>query len=699
MQSAALFPPTLLLALPHGQTLERALLQLIAGFGAFLFFRRFGLSAFAALTGGVLFELNGVYAWLHNAIFNPVAFLPWLFLSIENVRWDVVHTRPLSNRLPALCLGGVAGALALYAGFPEQVYLYSLLLLAWAVFRTIGLDRGQVLTLISDIMGMSALCLVLSAPLLVSFGTFLGQATSGHHDGNGFYGLWPPHGTLLQYFLPYIYGPIFGLTAPTQTEVMTAIWGNIGGYFGFAPLIFGCAALLSPERRTVKLFLLAWIVVALGASHGWPGIYPAFMMLPLAKIAACFRYLAISWIFCGIFLVVLYVDEQLRRTSVMDRRQKVAALLSAISVVFLVVVDANTFLPAFWSGGSSNQLAVILAASSAAILAVAGYRAMSRPNGPSCAQAVTKVLVVEAVLWFFVPYLSYPRIGHLDRGTITFLRAHIGHQRLLGMPGYAISPNFGSALDIPQLNYADIPVPEKTVAYIKENLDSHASDYFTPGLPPLPPAEDAERRRLFHERLPAYARAGVKYVLGPPGLDDPNLSPVHVGATMTVYELRGYRSYLSAPGCELKVISWDAVDARCAEASILTRLELALDGWSADINGVSQAVGEVEGAFQTLVLPPGVSRVTFTFRPVGLDAALAAACLALLSVAAVGINLLRKDNRSGAAAGNALPRPAYARRRYADAAWTELRPVMKREKPCRDEKGEGDDMIPPDRLA
>lgn len=85
MQSAALFPPTLLLLLPHGPLLEHALLQVVAGVGTYLFLRRFGLGGRAALAGGLLFEFNGVFAWITNAIFNPIALLPWLFFAVESL--------------------------------------------------------------------------------------------------------------------------------------------------------------------------------------------------------------------------------------------------------------------------------------------------------------------------------------------------------------------------------------------------------------------------------------------------------------------------------------------------------------------------------------------------------------------------------------------------------------------------------------
>ncbi len=212
MQSAALFPPTLLLALPHGQVIEQALLQLIAGAGAFLFFRTFGLGTTASLAGGLTFEVNGVFAWLRNAIYNPVAFLPWLFFAVERLRAAALAQRTLSRRLPMICIGGVAGALALYAGFPEEVYLYSLLLIAWVIFRTFGLSGRQNIAFLTDLLLTGLLALALSAPLLVAFFDFLGDAELGAHAANGLFGVWLDSGAIIQYLMPYC--PTFSALFP-----------------------------------------------------------------------------------------------------------------------------------------------------------------------------------------------------------------------------------------------------------------------------------------------------------------------------------------------------------------------------------------------------------------------------------------------------------------------------------------------------
>ena len=83
MQSAALFPPTLLLAFSNGQLYEHILLELIAGLSTYLLLRRLSIARWVSATAGVAFALDGTFAWFAHAPVNPVAFLPMLLLGIE----------------------------------------------------------------------------------------------------------------------------------------------------------------------------------------------------------------------------------------------------------------------------------------------------------------------------------------------------------------------------------------------------------------------------------------------------------------------------------------------------------------------------------------------------------------------------------------------------------------------------------------
>jgi len=79
MQSAALFPPILLLGLPDGFLYLHLLLQAVAGLFTYLLMRRLGVSHFAAFTAGVLFEFNGTFAWLPSIRSRSCRYccLPW----------------------------------------------------------------------------------------------------------------------------------------------------------------------------------------------------------------------------------------------------------------------------------------------------------------------------------------------------------------------------------------------------------------------------------------------------------------------------------------------------------------------------------------------------------------------------------------------------------------------------------------------
>src|SRR5207248_5946986 len=84
MQSAALFPPTLLTLMSNGQLYEHLLLELIAGLATFLVLRRLELNRWAAAAGGIAFGLDGTFAWFSHAPVNAVPFLPLLVLGIEH---------------------------------------------------------------------------------------------------------------------------------------------------------------------------------------------------------------------------------------------------------------------------------------------------------------------------------------------------------------------------------------------------------------------------------------------------------------------------------------------------------------------------------------------------------------------------------------------------------------------------------------
>src|SRR5207249_1344655 len=105
LQSAALFPPTLLALFSNGQLYEHVLLEMIAGLSTYLLLRRLLLGLWASAAGATAFALNGTFAWLSHAPVNPVALLPALLLGVE-LAYAARHagTRAGSGHLPAQAL-------------------------------------------------------------------------------------------------------------------------------------------------------------------------------------------------------------------------------------------------------------------------------------------------------------------------------------------------------------------------------------------------------------------------------------------------------------------------------------------------------------------------------------------------------------------------------------------------------------------
>ncbi len=507
MQSAALFPPTLLLLLPSGQALEHIFLQWVGGVGAYLFFRRFGLSTAAAVVGAVLYEFNGVFATLRNAAFNPVAFLPWLLFGVEALRDLVMRGRVYGERFSAICVTGAMGALALYAGFPETAYLYGLFVVVWALFRLNGLQRREAFALFLDLAVAACLALILSAPLLVAFITYLPEASVGGH-GDTFVGMMQKKETAILYLLPYFYGN-FIAAADVRIGSLSI---SSGGYIAVAPVILAGASLFAPGCRAVKLLLCAWLLIALGASHGWPGIYPAFMSLPLMKLAAPGRYLNASWLFCVIFLAALMIDQLAHLNAAQRRRCITGALAVLTAVTIAVAVPAAEMLPRAWvSGPLSVTLSVTAGMLVTASIVIALYA-----RAPRLRAAALAVAVVEAGILFIVPFFAYPRSADIDRSALAFLQANTGYQRVAKTDSFGLGANFGAAFGIGLINFDDLPSPLRTIEYIGTHIDEYAGNIFLPESPALAGKELTDRRRRLRERLPAYARAGVKYVMAAP---------------------------------------------------------------------------------------------------------------------------------------------------------------------------------------
>jgi Bacterial membrane protein YfhO len=610
MQSAALFPLTLLTGIANGQLYEHMLLELIAGLATYRLLRRLALSRPAAIAGGVAFALNGTFAWFSHAAVNPVAFLPLLLLGIERA-----YAAALAGEHGGWWLIAFAGALSFYAGFPEGAYIDTLLAVAWFAWRCGCAGRSRLKEMLAKGGLAAAVGALLSAPLLIAMIDYFNHADLGRH-GTSFFasGHIPAHG-LSQLVLPYVFGPIFGYSDPRFT--LTAIWGTVGGYLTTSLLLFAVLGLIARRHRGLRLILLGWIVLAVARMYGGPpGLDGVLGLLPGMSRVAFFRYATPSVELAVIVLAAIGLDD-LSAPAGRGRTRVVLAGVGVFAAVAAAAIAAHPLASALGSKFARRPyFAGAIAWGMFAVIAgvVIALLRDSRRRGWLAAALVA----VDALLMFAIPEASAPRAVRTDLAPVAFLEHRLGESRVFTLG--PLQPNYGAYFGLGLLDINDVPVPSAFARYIHARLDQVVDPTvfvgnLGGGRPLFAPSPQQELLR----NLAGYRAAAVKYVLTPRGqiLPPGPFRLVFQSPSTSVYALNGSAAYFSVSGrgCRVTSDARTAAAVRCAGPGRLVRRETFMPGWSATVDGHAVPVHEVEGLFQAVDLGAGTHRVSFSFTP------------------------------------------------------------------------------------
>ena len=226
MQSAALFPLTLLFALPSGLLWFHMSLEVIAGVSTYFLASALSLPIVIATGVGVLFALNGTFSWLGNAVLNPVAFLPMLVLGIE-----MIYDARRARRRKGWYVAAIALALSLYAGFPEVAYFDGLFCAGWAD-RAILLDLPKEFRLVAarpPRARRAASGSLLSLPILVPFYDFYEGRQHRHARHRR-----RTRNVHLSLTRVDVLRPLRLRPHLREPQRAANAWGAIGGYFTFS---------------------------------------------------------------------------------------------------------------------------------------------------------------------------------------------------------------------------------------------------------------------------------------------------------------------------------------------------------------------------------------------------------------------------------------------------------------------------------
>jgi hypothetical protein len=623
MQSAAFFLPfILLLRLANGLLYFHVALEVLAALGAYLLLRRLRVGHAVAVAGGIAFGVSGTMAWLTNAVMNPIAFLPWLVLGIELVLGADDDDGPPSpwRRWVGPVVIALAVSGSLYAGFPEIAYLDGLLAGAWAVLRLVQRRHDRFLRRLGNLVLGGLAGLLLAAPILVAFLTYLSVGHAGSHDGTSGEGSLLPLG-LPAMVLPYVYGPIFGFTKGDASGLLALWWSNVGGYVPMAAVALTIVGLFGRRERGLKILLVVWSVICLGKIFGVPVVSALVNLVPAVRLAAFYRYSQVMIEFSVIVVAALAIDEIVRGQ--LARWKAVAGGSLAVGVVLGAAALARYPLSQIGvpEKGIWAVASVLGALGVVAVVIIAGLMGAERARLRRA--LLGGVLVAESIVFFVLPQLSAPRDNVADLAPVTWLQAHQGTASFFSLS--PISPNYGSYFGIRSANVNNLPIPQAYADFILEELNRNAEPAVFTGWYDKDPAGPTGKQELL-ANLGNYAEAGVRFVVARRGVVTPaeagraGLSPVFADTAFEIFEVPGWRPYLEPTGeSGCRVVSGDftggVVD--CPAPARLLRRELSLPGWTAAVNGEATPITSPDGLFQEIALPAGRSTVTFSFRPPG----------------------------------------------------------------------------------
>lgn len=548
-QPASLFLPFVLLYhFRSGVIWVQVLLQSLAGLCTYALLRRLRFTELAALTGGLLYELNGTLSWLGAPSTGPVVFLPMLLLGVEQL-----FARVQEGRRGGWLLVPIALAWSIYAGFPETAYLNGLFVGLWVLFRLAELAPRARRVFLGKLSFAVVVGLALSLPQVVPFVEYATIGFVGGHEGY-FAHIGLPGAAAALTLMPGLFGPIFRFDDPSH--VIAVVWGDIGGYLTALQLAVVLLAAQMVPRRWLWAPLI-WIALSLGKTFDLRPLSDLVNLLPLMTATAFHRYAPPAWEFASVLMICAGIDA-MGRGVVPTRRQVWLAFAGTVLCVLASLWLARGPISALRSDPAALpylRMALLWLACALAGGLLLGWAMRRQPRAVAWLAAW---LVIDALVTFSGPMRSAASDVQHHQPGVDFLREHAGLQRVYSMG--PLAPNYGAYFKIAQINHNYIPVTQDWLDYVHERLDPAASGLSFVGGDPRERGFGSAADQL-RTRRAAYEEVAVKYVLTRPG-ENPFGQTVAVASRPDLFH-----APLSLNSDERAVLHWD-VPPRAGDQNI-----------------------------------------------------------------------------------------------------------------------------------
>lgn len=641
MQPASFFLPfNLLLVLPNGFLIFRMVLEIIAGIGMFLFLRKLKVRNKIAIFGGILFALNGTFAILGNAIFNPIAFFPWMLFGLEKIKDELSKKTKIGYAIFALSL-----AFSINAGFPETAYLNGLLVFGWFLLRLFSFNKKDKMKYFCGVFLSGILGIFLALPSIYLFVHYLQNgAHIGGHDGT-FQHLGIDKETIPMFIFPYIYGLIF-----QNPSITYPMWGEFGGFIGLTMLVLACFGVVNKKIDfKVRIFFALMAVVSLMRIVAVPIITHIIDILPLMAATAVFRYLPPVFILSTIVLACFGVEFGFQKKYSKNENKLNAGIAIIGSVVAgICLIVAKIFVKnKFIDGSGVRKYFIYYLILSIVIICLAVCFAKSKKHKSKIITALAFLAIFETMSSFALPQLGAPirSKAKVDTDAVVFLQKNIGLQRFYYIGGKnGLKTNYASYFGISSINNENLPTPLAWDEFVKKNLDNNTDTISFSGAFRKDWSRDPAETE-FYKNIENFKSVGVRYLVSEIQGDfaisreqaakrGMNIVYSNDANNTIIYEMPNYSKYFSAKNCKLDIISRDEVMADCEKASKLSRLELFFDGWNVSVNDQKADLNKDGKIFQSVNLPAGKSKIKFMFWPKWLTLSLLIFSMSLIGIIA-----------------------------------------------------------------
>ena len=425
--------------------------------------------------------------------------------------------------------------------------------------------------------------LLLSAPAIIPFIEFCQYSyLSNHTYATGFAGLRPE--ALPQVFFPWLFGGIWSYS--NDSQILSTIWGSVGGYLSAAQMAVVMFGLLITRRRGLYLVLLTWILVCFTRTFALPFISSLVDIVPLIKLVAFCRYAPQSCEFCSAVLCAVVVTD-IYTTGAGSRRKIIVALAMALFLSTISLYPASKLLLNLYpQEGFRVFFCASLIWGIGTIILVSVFLIAFKSNHLLSGRAVAILLAIDAIALFSLPML-YGENGPVHSAGIDYLEKKLVTDRFYTLG--PIPPNYGAYYRIASINHNYLPVATNWVRYIQRNLDPYADAVNFTGNAPRSNPDAPTQMEVLRENVAAYEKVGVRYIVSPHSVDpfersfslvllDHNNQPFSLGDGQSVTGRISGRQFLGAQVNEVGILIGTYFDS----SDGVLKIRLCADGSCAE---------------------------------------------------------------------------------------------------------------------